>query len=172
MGFWGNILYPLDFLASVKWIQINKTCENWTWNELQSSCQKLGVNLNLYDQNSKEFLKLFFENLFKVGINWESLFDAVSIHHQLLFDNYERLRLMENQQIVWLWTVEKDLYFQMLSFLHGKFHFYFDLSVDIIFKWVRMLLSTFCWCFPGSPIYLNSNKRSKDCFWTQNKMSI
>lgn len=47
------------------------------WDKLQSSCQKLGVNLNLYDQNSKEFLKLFFENLFKVGINWESLFDAI-----------------------------------------------------------------------------------------------
>ena len=53
--------------------------ENWTCDELQSSCQKLGINLNLYDQNSKEFLRIFFDNFFKVGINWESLFDAVRI---------------------------------------------------------------------------------------------
>jgi len=33
--------------------------------------------LNLYDQNSKQFLKLFFDNFFKVGINFDSLFDAI-----------------------------------------------------------------------------------------------
>lgn len=127
----------------MKWIQIRKTWEKWTCNELQSSCQKLGVNLNLYDQNSKEFLKLFFENLFKVGINWESLFDAVSIHHQVLSDNYERLRLMENRQIVWLWTAEKDLYFQMLSFLHGKFYFYFESNFRHI-RWCNFLSELEC----------------------------
>jgi len=47
------------------------------WDKLQSSCQKLGINLNLYDQNSKQFLKLFFDNFFKVGINFDSLFDAI-----------------------------------------------------------------------------------------------
>ena len=75
---------------------------------------------------------------------------------------------MENRQIVWLWTVERELYFQMLSFLHGKFKIYFGFSADIILKWTEMLLSTFCWCFPGSFIYFDSNKRSKDCFWAQN----
>ena len=60
------------------------------------------MNWNLYDENSQEFLKLFFENLFKVEINWESFFDVVSIQRQIpvLSDYINPLRLMENRQIV------------------------------------------------------------------------